>query len=363
MAADPIEPPEAAGDIGVTGQALGARLVELREAQALSLERVAEELRLTPAMLSAMEQGRYDQLPEPIFVRGYLRSYARLLGADEQAVLADYDRLVAQPDWQPKSTTKVKRQVTAGDPKVVLVSVLLGAVLVVLLLAWFYTRPSPAPRVAGTDAADVEARGEPDGPVAEKAVAPTIEALATPAPEPALPSEPAPEPLPLAAMASPEPPAAELPEAEPTGDEPTSDEPAPARTEAPPAAVETPEPAATEPGEGSSLALATDALPLAPRREERSGYVAAGRAPEGDDVLVVSATGESWAEVEDANGYQLLYFLLQAGDVRRLRGQAPFEVRLGNGPQVEVELNSEAFDHSIYHRRNRTARFIVGQRR
>jgi cytoskeleton protein RodZ len=100
-------------------------------------------------------------------------------------------------------------------------------------------------------------------------------------------------------------------------------------------------------------------LPIAPLTSKRGGLVRASRAPTGEDVLVIRANDESWAEVVDAHGYQLLYYLLHPGMVRHLQGQAPFRVFLGNAPAVDLNLNRERFDHTPFHRRNNTARFSV----
>ena len=100
-------------------------------------------------------------------------------------------------------------------------------------------------------------------------------------------------------------------------------------------------------------------LPIAPLASEHGRLVRASRAPTGEDVLVIKANDESWAEVVDANGYQLLYYPLRPGMVRRLQGQAPFQVFLGNAPAVDLSLNQKRFDHAPFHRRNSTARFSV----
>jgi cytoskeletal protein RodZ len=100
-------------------------------------------------------------------------------------------------------------------------------------------------------------------------------------------------------------------------------------------------------------------LPIAPLASEHGRLVRASRAPTGEDVLVIKANDESWAEVVDANGYQLLYYPLRPGMVRRLQGQAPFQVFLGNAPAVDLSLNQKRFDHTSFRRRNSTARFSV----
>lgn len=67
--------------------AIGARLRAARNQCDLKIEQVAQQLRLNPSIISAIENDDKAALPEPIFVQGYLRSYARLVGlpADEIA--------------------------------------------------------------------------------------------------------------------------------------------------------------------------------------------------------------------------------------------------------------------------------------
>ena len=52
-----------------------------------SVEDVAANLNLRIAVIEALEADDYSDLPGPTFVRGYLRSYARLLGVDEKEVV------------------------------------------------------------------------------------------------------------------------------------------------------------------------------------------------------------------------------------------------------------------------------------
>jgi len=100
-------------------------------------------------------------------------------------------------------------------------------------------------------------------------------------------------------------------------------------------------------------------LPVAPLASEHGRLVRASRAPTGEDVLIIKANDKSWAEVVDANGYQLLYYPLRPGTVLNLQGQAPFRVFLGNAPAVDLSLNHKRFDHTPFHRQNNTARFTV----
>ena len=67
---------------------VGSRLREAREQQVLAVEDVAARLKVPPRYITALESGDVGSLPEPAFVRGYVRSYARLLHLDEAALLA-----------------------------------------------------------------------------------------------------------------------------------------------------------------------------------------------------------------------------------------------------------------------------------
>lgn len=65
----------------------GARLRAAREERALAVDDVAAQLKLPSRYVLAIEEGRVEALPEPAFVRGYVRSYARLLQLDPDALL------------------------------------------------------------------------------------------------------------------------------------------------------------------------------------------------------------------------------------------------------------------------------------
>jgi cytoskeleton protein RodZ len=67
----------------------GKRLQALREKNEWSVEDVASELNLKGDVIRGLESDDFSALPERTYVRGYLRSYARLLGIQESEVLED----------------------------------------------------------------------------------------------------------------------------------------------------------------------------------------------------------------------------------------------------------------------------------
>jgi cytoskeleton protein RodZ len=82
-------------------------------------------------------------------------------------------------------------------------------------------------------------------------------------------------------------------------------------------------------------AAALGVVPPAPAAEE------AGAAAE--DVLVLRFGGRSWVEVSDAGGRRLVVRMGEAGDVLTLQGRAPFDVVLGNAPNVSLEYNGSPY--------------------
>lgn len=70
----------------------GLKLKSAREEKKLSIDAVASRLMLEPDVIRALEQDDYDRLPEMAYIRGYLLSYARLLGQPE-SILAQFDEL------------------------------------------------------------------------------------------------------------------------------------------------------------------------------------------------------------------------------------------------------------------------------
>ena len=59
---------------------LGSRLRQFRTEQSMSLEDVAAQTRIQARLLSAIEEGRLDELPEPIYIKGFIKRFAEALG-------------------------------------------------------------------------------------------------------------------------------------------------------------------------------------------------------------------------------------------------------------------------------------------
>lgn len=84
----------------------GMTLKEAREEKQYSMEYVAGRLHLRVRVIELLEGDHYEQLPEPVFVKGYIRAYAKLLDIDDAPLLEQYkehSKNIQRPDkalWQ-----------------------------------------------------------------------------------------------------------------------------------------------------------------------------------------------------------------------------------------------------------------------
>jgi len=66
---------------------IGEALSSTRERRGLSIDQVAQDTRISPRFLEALEAEQFQELPAPVYVRGFLRSYATYLGLEAQELL------------------------------------------------------------------------------------------------------------------------------------------------------------------------------------------------------------------------------------------------------------------------------------
>jgi len=71
---------------------LGEKLKKLRTEFRMSLNEISKATRIQVKYLEYIENGQYEKLPADVYVRGFLRSYARYLNMDEQAFIKLYER-------------------------------------------------------------------------------------------------------------------------------------------------------------------------------------------------------------------------------------------------------------------------------
>ncbi|MEB3182071.1 MAG: RodZ domain-containing protein [Nostocaceae cyanobacterium] len=61
---------------------IGSYLKQIREEQSITLDEVAIKTRIRYGLLQAIEEGELEQLPEPVFIQGFIRRYGEVVGLD-----------------------------------------------------------------------------------------------------------------------------------------------------------------------------------------------------------------------------------------------------------------------------------------
>ncbi len=118
-------PESSSQTVGGVGRRLGAA----RQARGLDLGRIAALLHLKPALVESLEQERYGDLPEPVFIAGYIRNYARHVGLDPEPLVAAYQASEAhnEPDRRWSEGSVEHNSGGGGGLLVRLVSIVLVA--------------------------------------------------------------------------------------------------------------------------------------------------------------------------------------------------------------------------------------------
>jgi cytoskeleton protein RodZ len=133
----------------------GARLRKAREAAGLRLEDVASRLKMPVRVVESLENEDWDRLGAPVFVRGQLRSYSRLLGLETTTTLeASGLAPIEPPKLVSRSyTPRLQRLMEAGTRR--LIYIVLTAVIAVPV--WLATKPHLNTTAAAPDVQPLDA--------------------------------------------------------------------------------------------------------------------------------------------------------------------------------------------------------------
>ncbi|ANB03509.1 hypothetical protein ECTOBSL9_3184 [Ectothiorhodospira sp. BSL-9] len=309
----------------------GELLRRAREAAGMTRDDLGGRLQLHPRTMAALEEDHFDALPEPPFVRGYLRGLAKVLEIDPAPLVEAYEssvrggveasaeksrgatRSTAQgvPERHaqagPKTAPASARQVAVGPIWIVLAGLVLVGVLAAVV--WYVNTLEEG------EAADATASA-PSG-------------------------------------------VQEAP-----GDEPEAIASAPSLRESPPqpanARSESPEQRASAQAPEAPVPAEPEPAPAPPEPVSEAQERAAPDLPAGQGRLELRFEEDSWVEISGADGGRLLVGLMRQGSERRIEGATPIRVFLGNAPGVRLEYNHEPVDLEGRVRGDNTARFTVG---
>ena len=311
------------------GRLLGAQ----REALGMSVQHVAETLNLTRHFIRSLEEDRYDKLPDEVFVRGYIRSYGKLVNLDPAQLLELYEEFTTKKQVRKEEAIKrhAKRRRNKNQPWILVSGVAFVAVAATL---WFLSSRSSGDDITADttpaldDMAVFDASRETNSNAGSAALA-----LQTAT-------------APLAAASQ---------------------------------RLLTPVTAAFASEVGNELASEVSSIPVESAGFERDthDHLVEGESTStsfptevtgstltlgwrGQDKLELHFSADSWVEVEHRGGADAHRDLRQAGDLLVVEGTAPFAILLGSARGVEVRLNGREMDISASVRDDDTARLSLG---
>lgn len=311
--------------VGLTS--VGVTLAAAREEQQRSLESVAADLHLQPEIVRAIENGDEAKVPAPTFLRGYVRSYARLLGLDDTSLIAQLPLL---NEYRPAPLQRVgmRRSGVSLPRGKWLVWILVLAALAVMII---YGVPA-VERLWSQRSSD---------PVSDQLQLPLAGSAEFEK------SEAAPESAESVLLP--------VPEALPVGEEPGIE-------------AETSE--TVQPGVGGEIVDQPDSDEEKQPEPKQTLNVEAGAdkekssesrkpAPQtaGPAVIQMRFLEDSWVEME-ANGRKLVVGVQPAGSERTVRAEPPIHILLGNAPGVEITYRGEVVDITS-HQRGKVARLTL----
>jgi len=121
----------------------GIRLRMAREQLGLSVEVVAKAFNLSCHLIQAIEKDDYTRAPGQVFVRGYLRAYAKLVQLPADEIVDAFNSLQVKERSTGRPTRQFYRQqVTVKSRSMRWVTYLIGVSLIVLVAVWWQSQRS-----------------------------------------------------------------------------------------------------------------------------------------------------------------------------------------------------------------------------
>ncbi|MFT7408634.1 MAG: cytoskeleton protein RodZ [Parasphingorhabdus sp.] len=311
----------------------GHLLREAREERGYSQKEAARDLHLTSKVIDALEESNFDIISSSLFARGYIRSYARHLGLDGQALVAEFDAIYGVPNQNKKPMPGVHQlgqQSKPGDTWVKLISIIFVIGLVVASVLWWQHQNggSMLQRLnnvtLSNTAADlvVESLGEDDNSSdMELLAANPSEVGTTVSDDQAAATEAPVQTLDVAEIVAVKPIVTALSEAVSVS------------------------PEMSDVSDSSALNPEIIAVPAVAQTEESTGAADVAALGPNEALLMMAFDKDCWVEIKDGNGKMVLSDLYASGSTIEQVVTAPIEILLGRSSGVaQMTFNGEVID-------------------
>lgn len=303
---------------------LGYILVKGREAANISIASLASQLNLDESQLIDLENNQYENLGPEIFVKGYIKSYCKLLDLDENEVMQSYQSSTHNSKEKEMQSFSNRFEKETHDSRLMIVSyIVLSIVLGSSGILWWQNQNSKDEAVINspevdmnlntqevTDEASVTTEPKLTSIVEQSNVIPTKEEItAVKAHNPVMDFK-------IAKVSTP---------ATDSISEEKKDE------------------------NISEVVLETAITTEQVKQEEVKNELIVSK-------IIMRFSGDSWVEIFDATSERVAFGVKKSGYVMTVNGVAPFSVVLGKHQLVEIELDGETVDTSSFPT-NRLAKF------
>ncbi len=317
-------------------QSTGERLRTAREAKGMTQQNVADRLCLKLSTVRDIEEDKAPTELAATFLRGYIRSYARLVHIPEAELLPDLQQHV------PVRPTKVtpmqsyaitsRRSKRKRDGLLTTFTWLIIFVVVGLTVAWWWQNHKAAQSELtsslSTSAGEDNSNGQSIALSTETSDPSAQQAAQT--------------------------------ESQPAQSDTNVEPAAPAAVTAPaPVAASPSTPASTDQGTTPAVSPSAPATPVTTPATTPSAV----QTPDNSatpDALTVNFSSDCWLEISDATGKKLFSGLQHTGAVLNLNGKLPYRLKIGAPAAVSVHFRGQPVDLSRFVQRNQVARLSVG---
>lgn len=116
----------------------GLILAEHRVEMNYTTEYVAERLHLRVCIIEMLEDDDYGSMPEPVFIKGYIRAYARLLGIASEPLLASFNKLHGSEKKLEKALWQSRRQSNKAERAIRWVTTGFATIVIVAVAMWWF---------------------------------------------------------------------------------------------------------------------------------------------------------------------------------------------------------------------------------
>lgn len=293
-------------------ETIGSLLKQSREKMGISIADIAGQLHLRPCIVEDIEADKFEQIASPIYVKGYVKNFARIVQADSKAIqrcLANQIPKASAPEMQSFSR-KTTRQ--ARDGRLMFVTYLIAFILLGLLVLWWvqksdtlsaidFSKPT-VEEIADSSVADVRE----DMPNAQ-----SVEQMSGDNSTHLISAEPR-----MASISS-------------------SNDFIDNR-------LDSSDAIAIDEAVGT---LVSEVVIDKPMLDEA---VNVNQNSSSHSTLLLTLSGDCWINVTDASGKVLINDLEKSGSRLNVSGEAPFKLTLGAPQVVNIELNGQAVSLSDY---------------